>query len=67
MQAQEQRVNDQIMQLESDRKVGQLHNMSLMSHLSVDPAALANASMLQAQSQNHQMFGVAGGTFTSAT
>ena len=36
------------MQVENERKVGQgLHNMSLMSHLSVDPAALAQVSMMQ--------------------
>lgn len=46
MQANEQKVNDQIQFFEQDRKVSQLHNMSVMSHLSVDPAALAHASMI---------------------
>ena len=29
-----------------------MHNMSMMSHLSVDPAALAQASMMQYNNQN---------------
>lgn len=63
MQAHEQRVNDQIMQIESERKVGQLHNLSLVSHLSVDPVALANMSMLQGHynASNNMM----GGTVTN--
>ena len=60
MQAHEQRVNDQIMQIESERKVGQLHNLSLMSHLSVDPVALANVSILQGHyTANNMMTGTA--------
>ena len=46
-QANEARVNEQIMQVEQERKVSQMHNMSIMSHLSIDPAAIAQASMLQ--------------------
>ena len=32
--------------VDQDRKVSQMHNMSMMSHLSVDPAAMAQASMI---------------------
>ena len=47
MQQNEQKVNDKILLVEQERKVSQMHNMSIMSHLSVDPAALAQASMIQ--------------------
>jgi hypothetical protein len=43
----EQKINDQILHLEQDRKVSQLHNMSFLSHLSIDPAAVVQASMMQ--------------------
>ena len=49
MQQNEQKINDQILLIEQERKVSQLHNMSMMSHLSVDPAAMVQASMLQHQ------------------
>ena len=60
-QAHEQKINDQILLIEQERKVSQLHNMSIMSHLSIDPAAMAQASILLSPNNNLDMSAYGGG------